>query len=899
LLPLEAAESTRRCCARDDARRVLEQAAAELPDQGQPWLLFLDAVYDKNEGEREHALERLDEVLGREAAAIPRAVSAVLAVKLYIELGRQALADGRAVRSGDNLERALRTPLAVAGMADDLRSAAERLRNLAVASMGAAISDLSDLPDPEKRLELAADVMRTGLHEGAGEAMRDKGAQEAAGELAERFWFLRRFREAAEWSAIHAEMISPSSRLGMANHLRYLEDALEWAVQAKDYQTALGLVDRLEQLTEDYPDEFAQPYADRYLQRRRAAIKAEQMAGPETEKPPIELILDKTVVPVSPSPEPADGDVLVPPGVVAEYAGGTAHWDPASRTATVSPPSPWTVLPPAPREPPLSPYDFAILGPLLCLRQALSDEQWESLNRPPDSTEPILARFEITDAHDLDLADLDAAKDEHGAPGREGFAIRALLYWAFFDADDPVPPGAARIVRQDHPDGKPAGKVWHQGAWPKELRIEAREYVVKPKDATAQPRAGGGEEIVRGASGWTIDEDMTHVLSTRTVSVGEVNHVLSLYDLSIQKVKDPSKGYLNPTAAGEPAKEEARGEEGPGPERAPEPDQDAAPQLVINGVPILTEPGPRFVDGEALVASKPLAKGLDLGSLWNPKSRQVIFRLREPWLTLPLPLMAFSMDPYNPVDLGPVLTLRHALSELQRRSLEQGMRTREPVLVRFEITDARDVDLYDPGDFSYGMKGRGGAGFGVRAILYWAIFDPDDPVSPQEARIIRPETDGGGTNGTAWVRGAWPRAVRIESLEYTIVPNGVSEPRKIEAGQEMLQGTSGWTIEEKTTELAPTRTVEVGEENHVVPLFDISLQSVKDPSEGYAREPVVPPPTTPADLQRIEQYLRETMNHLMEGATRLSDTSVDRLVSSTKYPQYEYSVRGGLRHWGR
>lgn len=238
------------------------------------------------------------------------------------------------------------------------------------------------------------------------------------------------------------------------------------------------------------------------------------------------------------------------------------------------------------------PYDLASLGPVLTVRHYLSELQWASLSKPPDSPDPILGRFEI-----LKACTSAVPLGGHTAPLKSfrnpPFRVTAMLYWLLVDPDAKCPRSAMRVTHtlslppgaveesaklqalereikaqwqksweriQDESRGKrPTGglsvedggfvtdgkQVWRQQLWRllgppvRAVRIEEITYVLKPKDVLGprdtEDEWGPMEELFQGASGWMVDEAQTTQLSTRTFSIDEMNNVVPVYDISAQK----------------------------------------------------------------------------------------------------------------------------------------------------------------------------------------------------------------------------------------------------------------------------------------------------------------------------------------------------------------------------
>jgi len=296
------------------------------------------------------------------------------------------------------------------------------------------------------------------------------------------------------------------------------------------------------------------------------------------------------------------GRVVGPIGPVARAMGAEVEWQQDCQTVRIdtSEEYPWIQVDHG-LNCSESPYRFTALGPILTVRHHLAEMQWASLNQPAGSSEPLLARFEIIDAFNLDIGYGGITSALSGVPDFatiewewQGFTVRAILYWVSLDLEEsqprttirifrglPLPEGAVaksaklqklqeemkahyeQVLKSLPPEERgsmvyidpqrdygysPEGGLWHgsggsvAGAQPRQVRTETVEYRVRPQ-GVSQPSTTHDdygapiEQIFLGTAGWTIDEAETRVLSSRIVKIEGRNEVVPLYDLSVQKVK--------------------------------------------------------------------------------------------------------------------------------------------------------------------------------------------------------------------------------------------------------------------------------------------------------------------------------------------------------------------------
>ena len=167
--------------------------------------------------------------------------------------------------------------------------------------------------------------------------------------------------------------------------------------------------------------------------------------------------------------------------------------------------------------------------------------------------------------------------------------------------------------------------------------------------------------------------------------------------------------------------------------------------------------------------------------------------------------------------LGPVLVLRHYLSEKQWASLT-ARGDRGPILARFEIVDAQDR-MPPPYPASDLPRYRGGP-YNVTAILYWADVAPADRASPLATYLTRVRDPAGETIAVQEL-GPLITRVRAEWVEYTVSPKSAHWEQR--GGQERLAvGDTGWVITGKP-HIAGEGASRCGWAENVAPIYDLSI----------------------------------------------------------------------------
>jgi len=266
-------------------------------------------------------------------------------------------------------------------------------------------------------------------------------------------------------------------------------------------------------------------------------------------------------------------------------------------------------------------------------------------------------------------------------------------------------------------------------------------------------------------------------------------------------------------------------------------------RVLVNGKEVKMDVPPRLVGGRVLVPIRPLAEvlGADVVA-WDPQSKTLDIKAevrRVPWIVIDHEPLYGWVNPYSFIALAPIARVRYHLAELQWASINNPRAPEDPILARYEIIDAYDLD------FAAGpVWPRTADGFTVQAILYWLLPDPTDEVPRDGLKIIRharPAEEGDAAPGRR--RGIHPLAVRIQRVEYHVVPTRLSDSVKDvwpEGGgpaESFIQ--SGWKIEgeghvlhsheiEGEGHVLHSHVVNLTHFNAVVPLYDLSVQKGKE-----------------------------------------------------------------------
>ncbi|MFC4455284.1 hypothetical protein [Deinococcus sonorensis] len=163
------------------------------------------------------------------------------------------------------------------------------------------------------------------------------------------------------------------------------------------------------------------------------------------------------------------------------------------------------------------PTDFASLGGVMAVRQALNAEQQQSLAHP----ERVLLRFEIISSGSADPPSTLLQGIPKGYQPK--FTVTALLYWA-----SPTSTGEARLTRATTTNGS---EVSLAGPTVGPAAVEMRRYITAPRDVQAS-----ADQIAFGLDHWTVLSQDTvplpHGVQARTT--------VPMYDPSLQQIEPPA-----------------------------------------------------------------------------------------------------------------------------------------------------------------------------------------------------------------------------------------------------------------------------------------------------------------------------------------------------------------------
>jgi hypothetical protein len=247
--------------------------------------------------------------------------------------------------------------------------------------------------------------------------------------------------------------------------------------------------------------------------------------------------------------------------------------------------------------------------------------------------------------------------------------------------------------------------------------------------------------------------------------------------------------------------------------------------ILINGMK-LTAPGGWVIRGSELVGPvNPIIKALGAKATWNAQAKTFDIKSPARW-----PVVAHQSEygrnnPYSFTPLGPVMRVRHELSERQWASMRESD-PNEPVLARFEIVDA--VSYSGLNGKESGPLEEEVAPFKVRAVLYWVYLSPARDIGRQGFRLIRAR---GQDNKYGFSQdGPRVKRVRLQTIEYYLTPKE-TEPVKqagaymenVSSAEALIMGKTGWEVyhvEDVSQEMLTIR-----ERNDVAPLYDPSAQA--------------------------------------------------------------------------
>jgi Copper amine oxidase N-terminal domain len=243
--------------------------------------------------------------------------------------------------------------------------------------------------------------------------------------------------------------------------------------------------------------------------------------------------------------------------------------------------------------------------------------------------------------------------------------------------------------------------------------------------------------------------------------------------------------------------------------------------VYMNGKPLETTPDARIENGISLAPIRSIAEALGAKVSWNSELQEIYLE-RNSWLEVDHEPTFGNTYPFDTKALGPILDLRHYLSEQQWGSIQK-QTADQPFLARFEIIDARSS--ISPPDFTeeslkLDTANLPNLGFRLTAILYWAY---SDTTLIQSSVITKKKTVEGvsiAQIGTSFNK------VRVDVMQYDLEPND----GKIE-DERVVLGAGGWKVKElepsevllTSGEILPaTQTFDVMKGNTILPFYDLS-----------------------------------------------------------------------------
>lgn len=250
-----------------------------------------------------------------------------------------------------------------------------------------------------------------------------------------------------------------------------------------------------------------------------------------------------------------------------------------------------------------------------------------------------------------------------------------------------------------------------------------------------------------------------------------------------------------------------------------------APGIVVDGRPQDVTPALKLQGGRMIGPIAPLARALGAVVSWDPEAKVAVVRSRSPWVSVDHEPSFGSNPTYDLRSLGPVMAVRHSLSELQWSSLEGWKRPEDSLLVRFEIVDAFTEGAW--GIPREGPLADSPTSVSVTAVLYWASLDPEVSLPAMAMRLTRV----GGPSGQFRVVLDGPRVhrVRVETVRYLLSPkdnvsSGGASPAAAGTGKAdvLVMGASGWSIVQTTALSSYWK--QMAEGDGLVPLYDPSVQ---------------------------------------------------------------------------
>jgi len=236
------------------------------------------------------------------------------------------------------------------------------------------------------------------------------------------------------------------------------------------------------------------------------------------------------------------------------------------------------------------------------------------------------------------------------------------------------------------------------------------------------------------------------------------------------------------------------------------------------------------VNGQVVGPIEPIIQAMGGNAQLEEDTAHLSIRTANPWRYLDNVATGwFKIGAFDFYAVGPLITVRHLLSEQQMDSMltqQEGGEANQSILVRFEVISAEP--RFGPG--GYNLKPETG-GFEVKAILYWVTFDAKRQLPNGSTGAI----DFIGPKGPEGASRYSPIAlkVRIDTMRYTVIPKdatfftpmdyhypGKNKDVKL---QGIVWGKTGWEV--KNTRIEESKSYDLtGKDNTLVPVYDLSVR---------------------------------------------------------------------------
>jgi tetratricopeptide (TPR) repeat protein len=267
LLPLEAAESARRCCAGRTAKPMLAEIAEGLPDAGEPWRLFLDAVYARNKGRPEEATAALRDAVARFSESIATTVATYLLAATDTGQGALLVTQNRPKGAVPFLYEAVAAQLPP-GAGTDLRQRLRAVQADAVSHLAFAARLVAYTGEVDREvLDVAEEFLKT-LELDEGEPA------ESTWNLAQYYLHIGDGRRAAEWATRSAEIALQLGPMGTRHVYFCRRTAVFGLEKAGEIEQAIAALRELIEFVRANEKVLAEPASRHRLQERLARLQA-------------------------------------------------------------------------------------------------------------------------------------------------------------------------------------------------------------------------------------------------------------------------------------------------------------------------------------------------------------------------------------------------------------------------------------------------------------------------------------------------------------------------------------------------------------------------------------------------------------------------------------------------